>query len=132
MSGFKSSKSSEIQNEGFLSMSENNQNILTDIERGDESCVLRFADNKSFELGYIKVRLACPCAKCRPRQENKQLILDFKESLMRMQMTKPVVGVIGRYAIRFEWPSGCSSGLYSFKLLRQICDSGGQAVPEKQ
>tara|TARA_B110000263_G_scaffold137450_1_gene119251 strand:+ start:205 stop:546 length:342 start_codon:yes stop_codon:yes gene_type:complete len=113
-------------------MSDENQNLLTDIERGEESCVLRFADKKSFKLDYLKVRLACPCAACKPRQENQQLILDFNESLMRMQMTKPIVGLIGRYAIRFEWPSGCSSGLYSFKLLRKICNAGGLNVPEKQ
>ena len=112
-------------------MSDEDQILLTDIERGEESCILRFADKKSFNLDYIEMRLACPCAKCRPRQENEQLILDFEESLKRMQMAKPMAEVIGRYAIRFEWPTGCSSGLYSFKLLRQLCETGGSGVPEK-
>ncbi|MGY8704088.1 MAG: gamma-butyrobetaine hydroxylase-like domain-containing protein, partial [Candidatus Poseidoniales archaeon] len=53
-------------------MEERNQ--LTEIERGDESCILRFKDGASYEVEYLAIRSRCQCAKCKPRQENEQRI----------------------------------------------------------
>ena len=51
-------------------------NILTDLERTDEDCVLRFDDGSSFQLSYVSIRSRCQCAKCKPRQENEQRIIE--------------------------------------------------------
>ena len=99
-------------------MSESDE--LTDLERADENCVLRFADGTAFTLSYIELRLVCPCAKCRPRQENEQRMIEFREEVMRLRMAKPEAELDGRYGIRFGGPTGCSSGLYSFTLMRHI------------
>ena len=109
-------------------MSESDE--LTDLERADENCVLRFADGTAFTLGYIELRLVCPCAKCRPRQENEQRMIEFREEVMRLRMVKPKAELVGRYGLRFEWPTGCSSGLYSFPLLRQVCEIDGSVLGE--
>ena len=42
--------------------------ILTDLERGDEDCVLRFADGSAFKVSYLSLRCRCQCANCKPRQ----------------------------------------------------------------
>ena len=34
-------------------------NSLTDLERGKEDCVMRFADGKSFRVDYLEIRLTC-------------------------------------------------------------------------
>ena len=39
------------------------ENILTDLERGDEDCILRFADGSAFRLSYLSIRCRCQCAK---------------------------------------------------------------------
>ncbi len=101
---------------------------LTDLERGREDCVLRFADGASFRLEYIELRLACPCAKCGPRQENEQRIIEFREEVMRLRLDKPKAELVGRYGLRFSWPTGCSSGIYSFGLLRQVAEQAGTAL----
>ena len=95
---------------------------LTDLERGKENCVMRFADGQAFRVDYLDIRLACPCAKCSPRQENEQRIIEFREEVMRLRLDKPKAELVGRYGLRFSWPSGCSSGIFSFSLLREVCE----------
>jgi len=101
---------------------------LTDLERGREDCVLRFADGTSFRLDYVEVRMSCPCAKCRPRQENEQRLIEFREEVTRLRLDKPKAELVGRYGLRFSWPSGCSSGIYSFELLRNVAEQAGTAL----
>ena len=98
---------------------------LTAMERGDENCVLRFADGASFRIGYLSIRKRCQCAKCKPRQANDQRRLEFEEEIERFRMEKPRAEVVGRYAIRLEWPSGCSSGIHAFSHLREIAEELG-------
>ena len=101
---------------------------LTDLERSTESCVLRFADGNSFRIDYIELRLNCPCANCNPRQSNEQRIIEFREEIMRLQLVKPKVELVGRYGMRFSWPTGCSSGIYSFSHLRETGENAGIAI----
>ena len=98
---------------------------LPAMERGDEDCVLRFADGESFRIGYLSIRKRCQCAKCKPRQTNDQRRLEFEEEIERFRMEKPRAEVVGRYAIRLEWPSGCSSGIHAFSHLREIAEELG-------
>jgi|TARA_B100001996_G_scaffold356483_1_gene319806 DUF971 family protein len=99
--------------------------ILTDLERSNEDCILRFDDGSSFKLSYLSIRARCQCAKCKPRQENEQRVLEFEEEIARLMMEKPKIELVGRYGIRFEWPTGCSSGIYSFSHLRKVSEDLG-------
>tara|TARA_B110000116_G_scaffold208792_1_gene184273 strand:+ start:288 stop:611 length:324 start_codon:yes stop_codon:yes gene_type:complete len=107
-------------------MEERNQ--LTEIERGDESCILRFKDGASYEVEYLAIRSRCQCAKCKPRQENEQRILEFDEEISRLKMEKPRVEPVGHYGIQLEWPTGCSSGIHSFSHLRIIAEESGKQI----
>ena len=98
---------------------------LTAMERSDEDCVLRFADGASFKIDYLTIRKNCQCAKCKPKQANEQRKLEFEEEIERFRLEKPRVELVGRYAIRMEWPSGCSSGLHAFSHLRRISEDSG-------
>ena len=101
---------------------------LTDIERGDESCILRFSDGKSFRVEYLAIRICCQCAKCKPRQENEQRIIEFHEEVSRLVLEKPMIEPVGHYGITMIWPSGCSSGIHSFSHLRNICEDLGTKI----
>ena len=101
---------------------------LTAIERSDEDCILRFADGASFKLGYLSIRKCCQCAKCKPRQVNDQRRLEFEEEIERYRLEKPNVEIVGRYAIRLVWPSGCSSGIHSFSHLRKTAEELGSRL----
>ncbi len=104
------------------------RDVLTDLERGDEDCVLRFADGLAFKLNYLSIRSRCQCANCKPRQENEQRLLEFEEEVARLRVEKPRAEPVGRYGIRFEWPSGCSSGIHSFRHLRGVAEELGSAI----
>ena len=102
--------------------------ILTDLERGGEDCVLRFADGAAFRVSYLSIRSRCQCAKCKPRQENQQRLIEFEEEVARLRVEKPRAEPVGRYGIRFDWPSGCSSGIHSFRHLRSVAEDLGSAL----
>ena len=101
---------------------------LTDLERSDEDCVLRFADGAAFRVSYLSIRSRCQCAKCKPRQENQQRLIEFEEEVARLRLEKPRAEPVGRYGIRFDWPSGCSSGIHSFRHLRSVAEDLGTAL----
>ncbi len=102
--------------------------LLVELDRKDEYCIMRFADGESFRLGYLKIRSNCQCAKCKPRQINEQMKIEFFEEISRLMLVKPKVEQVGNYALRFEWPSGCSSGIHSFEHLRKISESSGKKL----
>ena len=103
-------------------------NTLTDLERSDENCILRFDDGSSYKLSYLSIRSRCQCAKCKPRQENEQRIIELEEEISRLMLEKPKVELVGRYGIRFEWPTGCSSGIHSFTHLRKVSEELGEQL----
>ncbi len=104
------------------------ENILTDLERGDEDCILRFADGAAFRLSYLLIRCRCQCAKCKPRQENQQRLTEFEEEIARLRIKKTRAEPVGRYGVRFDWPSGCSSGSHSFSHLKSVAEDLGSAL----
>ena len=99
---------------------------LVSLDRKDTYCILSFSDDKSFKLDYVEVRKNCQCAKCKPRQVNEQMKIEFEEEISSMRLVKPMVEHVGNYAIRFEWPTGCSSGIHSFPHLRKVSESSGR------
>ncbi len=102
--------------------------LLIELERSDEHCIMRFADGNAFRISYLKIRSNCQCAKCKPRQENEQRKLELEEEIMRLRVEKPKATPVGRYGIQLEWPTGCSSGIHSFKHLREVCELHGTPV----
>ena len=104
------------------------RDILTDLERGHEDCVLKFADGNAFKVTYLSIRCRCQCAKCKPRQENEQRLLEFEEEVARLRVEKPRAEPVGRYGVRFDWPTGCSSGIHSFTHLRDVAEELGQPL----
>ena len=104
------------------------RNTLTDLERGAEDCILRFADGAAFRVSYLSIRGRCQCAKCKPRQENGQRQLELEEGVARLRMEKPRAEPVGRYGIRFDWPTGCSSGIHTFSHLRSVAEESGKSL----
>jgi len=55
-------------------------------------------------------------------------LLEFEEEVARLRVEKPRAEPVGRYGIRFDWPSGCSSGIHSFRHLRSVAEELGSAI----
>ncbi|MET0650727.1 MAG: DUF971 domain-containing protein, partial [Pyrinomonadaceae bacterium] len=42
------------------------------------------------------------------------------------------VGIVGRYALNFRWSDGHDTGIYSFRYLREICESEESGVRSQE
>lgn len=60
----------------------------------------------------------CPCAFCVDEMTGKKLIdpRQVSENITAKRITN-----VGRYAIKIEFVSGCSSGIYTLNFLREQC-----------
>jgi len=93
---------------------------LKELERADDSITLRYVDGDELTLPYHELRAWCPCAKCRPRWKDPHRRLGLAEEVKRLRIEMPKAEAVGRYAVRFTWTSGCSSGLWSFEHITDI------------
>ena len=66
----------------------------------------------------LRMRDQCPCAGCVEEGTGRK-ILDPKTI---PQDIRPLeILPVGSYAIQFRWSDGHSTGIYSWKTLRQVC-----------
>lgn len=72
-------------------------------------------NNSKYRLSDLQKQ--CPCAKCQ-EMRSKQLT-EFNKLVQEDIMAKRIVSV-GRYALRIDFCSGCSKGIYNFEWLRQL------------
>ena len=82
--------------------------------------ILHWLDGHRGELPLKTVRERCPCASCGGEGGQR------KGSPLRMVSPSPpdeaeAIRPMGRYALQFQWSDGHSDGIYSFDLLRSIC-----------
>jgi DUF971 family protein len=64
------------------------------------------------------LRQQCPCAACVDEWTGeRRLNVDDVPMLIMLQDIVPV----GRYALQFRWNDGHDSGIYSYTLLRKLC-----------
>jgi ATP-binding protein involved in chromosome partitioning len=68
-----------------------------------------------FRLGALQKK--CPCAQCYNPTTGKQRM---DEQHLDQQVRAVHVKSVGRYALRIQFTSGCSKGIYSFAMLRQL------------
>jgi DUF971 family protein len=84
------------------------------------------AHRSHWTFGFL--RDACPCATCieereasgrepgQPKPQPRSALPMYKAPV-RPKEVRPV----GRYAMAFDWNDGHTSGIYSWRYLRQIC-----------
>jgi ATP-binding protein involved in chromosome partitioning len=73
--------------------------------------------HESLYTGYA-LRVGCRCAMCVDEMSgNKRL----REESISKDVRPLSIDPVGRYAIRFQWSDGHSTGIYTFELLRELC-----------
>lgn len=84
-------------------------------------------DNHSFaiewndgQMGIYKLsdlQKLCPCAACIDEQTGKRIldIATVKEDVRAIRITS-----VGRYALRIQFTSGCSNGIFDFDFLKKM------------
>ncbi|MEI8124160.1 MAG: DUF971 domain-containing protein [Parachlamydiaceae bacterium] len=76
-----------------------------------------WSDNISKEYRLSSLQKNCPCAKCYDPTSGKQLTsgADLDVNVRAAQIKS-----VGRYALKIQFSSGCSRGIYSYAMLRSL------------
>ncbi len=70
-------------------------------------CVV-WADGKNSEYLYSDLQKKCPCASC----------VDRGSAEGNVEVEN--ITQVGKYALKFKFSTGCSTGIYSFEMLRKL------------
>jgi len=73
--------------------------------------------HESVYTGYA-LRLACPCAGCVDELSGMRRL---REGSISKDMHPLAMEPTGRYAVRFHWSDGHSTGFYTYEHLRALC-----------
>lgn len=89
---------------------------------------IEWTDGHSSHYSFVFLRDACPCAMCEEergksgRERGEPAKLAPGTLPMFKPAARPVSAEgIGKYAIRFKWNDDHDLGIYSWKLLRELC-----------
>lgn len=89
---------------------------------------IQWRDGHVSHYSFLFLHDACPCAMCNEEREKSHRAPGDPTPLapgtlpMFKPSPKPVsTEAIGKYAIRFKWNDDHDLGIYSWKLLREIC-----------
>lgn len=96
-----------------------------------EAIELTWSDGFTARPTYRFLCGYCPCAGCQGHTGQ----LDFHEPPAGVQPAE--ISAVGNYAVSIRWHGGCQDGIYSFALLRRLCETAltrdpGTEKPEAQ
>jgi ATP-binding protein involved in chromosome partitioning len=77
---------------------------------------IEWSDGRINHYRLSELQKQCPCAACVDEVTGKRLI--SKQEVDAFVQASRIINV-GRYALRIEFTSGCSKGIYSFDELRK-------------
>lgn len=89
-------------------------------QEGDSGLRITWADGEACEYQAANLRRACPCAQCVNEWTGQRMV---KPEAISDQLTIQDISIVGRYALNFRWSDGHETGIYSFRYLRELCDT---------
>ncbi|OGQ26415.1 MAG: hypothetical protein A3I75_02850 [Deltaproteobacteria bacterium RIFCSPLOWO2_02_FULL_50_16] len=81
-----------------------------------ELCIL-WADGQTSLYPVVALRRECPCAHCRDEWTGQRRVdpQSIPDSVRPVEINR-----VGRYALHFLWNDNHTSGIYSFRFLRDF------------
>ena len=89
-------------------------------QEGDSRLRITWADDFVCHYGAAELRRACPCAQCVNEWTGQRVL---QPETVSEELMIADVSIVGRYALNFRWSDGHETGIYSFRYLREFCDS---------
>ena len=89
------------------------------MQESDARVRITWADERVCSYGAPELRRACPCAGCVNEWTGERTLRP--ETIPDALIIKDIE-IVGRYALNFHWSDGHSTGIYSFRYLRQLCE----------
>lgn len=87
------------------------------IEESDSAITILWSDERESLYEASDLRRKCPCAGCVNEWTGEQML---KPETVPDGLSFKNIGVVGRYALNFNFSDGHETGIYSFKYLREI------------
>lgn len=86
-------------------------------QKDNHTFTIEWSDGLIHDYRLSMLQQKCPCAKCHaapPAVKDR-----VNDDVKAVRITN-----VGRYALRVQFTSGCSTGIYSYAMLREIgvCD----------
>ena len=105
-------------------MSETNI-IATNVDLVGEGVSITWSDGQTCLYPYRYLRLQCACAGCVEEMTGRILlnVATVPEDVIAVDYIE-----VGRYALQFLWTDGHSTGIYPFRMLRQLAEADDAVV----
>lgn len=73
-------------------------------------------------IPFVRLRDACPCAECVDEHTGEKLL---DPAAIPPDIRPEQILQVGNYAVQIDWSDGHSTGIYSWRALREISEAGG-------
>jgi DUF971 family protein len=91
-------------------------------QEDDFNVSIVWGDDRRCRYAAAELRRACPCAQCVNEWTGERML---KPETISEKIEIKDLSVVGRYALNFRWSDGHETGIYSFRYLRELCESQG-------
>jgi DUF971 family protein len=88
-------------------------------QEGDANLRITWADDHVCHYTAPMLRRVCPCAQCVNEWTGQRTL---KPETISDELTIKDLAIVGRYALNFKWSDNHETGIYSFRLLRELCE----------
>lgn len=90
------------------------------IEQEADSLKIEWSDGRACRYEAAMLRRACPCAQCVNEWTG--------ERMLKPESVTDAIGIedaqlVGRYALTLRFNDKHETGIYSFKMLRELCET---------
>lgn len=90
----------------------------------DFTLSITWGDGRQCRYRAADLRRSCPCAQCVNEWTGQRVL---KPETISENMEIKDLSIVGRYALNFRWSDGHETGIYSFRYLRELCESQSSA-----
>lgn len=96
----------------------NQKHAIVQLSQKDpHSFSITWNDGTILDYRLSDLQKCCPCAGCVEEGSGKRIV---EEKSLDPNVKATEVSMVGRYAIRIRFTSGCSHGIYDFDMLREV------------
>jgi DUF971 family protein len=89
------------------------------MQEGERALRITWADGEVCHYDAPSLRRACPCAQCVNEWTGQRVL---QPESVPAELSIQDLSIVGRYALNFRWSDGHETGIYSFRLLRELCE----------
>ena len=92
--------------------------LAKSVEMNQEGIIVEWNDGHTSAYPHRALRLDCPCAHCVDEWTHRRILdpISVPEDVQALDWMQ-----VGNYALQFMWSDTHYTGIYPFKLLREMC-----------